>query len=206
MAARLDFWFEFASTYSYLAAARIEGLAAQRGIALAWRPFLLGPIFGAQGWTTSPFNIYEAKGRNMWRDMERTAALHGLPFTKPSVFPQNGLKAARLALALPDGPRRAAFVRAVYGANFVQGLVISDDPTLDGILAELREDAAALREVAATPTVKDALRANTDEAIAKGVFGAPAFTCADGELFWGHDRLDQALDWAVQLAHERNSA
>jgi 2-hydroxychromene-2-carboxylate isomerase len=206
MAARLDFWFEFASTYSYLAAARIEGLAAERGVAVAWRPFLLGPIFGAQGWTTSPFNIYEAKGRNMWRDMERTAALHRLPFAKPSVFPQNGLKAARLALALPEGPRRAALVRAVYEANFVRGLVISDDPTLDAILADLNEDSAALREAAASPAIKDALRVNTDEAIAKGVFGAPAFTCVDGELFWGHDRLDQALDWAIRLEHEGISA
>ena len=202
----IDFWFEFASTYSYLAAARIDGLARSRDVAISWRPFLLGPIFGAQGWTTSPFNIYEAKGRNMWRDMERLTALYGLAFAKPSVFPQNGLKAARITLALPDGPRRAAFVKAVYAANFASGELIAEDAVLDGILHDLGEDTETLRAAAATPEIKDALRANTDGAIAKGVFGAPAITCADGELFWGNDRLEQALDWAARLEHGGNAS
>ncbi|BCW89543.1 2-hydroxychromene-2-carboxylate isomerase [Alphaproteobacteria bacterium SO-S41] len=206
MVAGVEFWFEFASTYSYLAAARIEALARSRDVAVAWRPFLLGPIFSAQGWTTSPFNIYEAKGRNMWRDMERLAQLYGLPFAKPSVFPQNGLKAARLALALPDGPRRAAFVKAVYAANFAHDEPIAEDAVLDGILHGLGEDVAALHAVAATPEIKDALRTNTATAIAKGVFGAPAVICADGELFWGNDRLEHALDWAARLDQGESSA
>lgn len=197
MTARVEFWFEFASTYSYLAAARIEALAKGRDVVVAWRPFLLGPIFGAQGWTTSPFNIYEAKGRNMWRDMERLTALYGLPFVRPTVFPQNGLKAARLALALPDGARRAAFVRAVYAANFAYGELIADDTVLDGVLRDLGEDGHAIRAVAGSDALKSELRANTDEAIAKGVFGAPAFITQDRELFWGNDRLEQALEWAV---------
>lgn len=199
---RLDFFFEFASTYSYLAASRIGALAATRGVAVSWRPFLLGPIFAAQGWTTSPFNIFEAKGRNMWRDMERQAAPYGLPFAKPGIFPQNSLKAARLTLALPDGLRRAAFVQAVYRANFAEGRDIADAATLDGILAALGEDTAVLADAAATAGIKTALRANTDEAIAKGVFGAPSFVCDDGELFWGNDRLEHALEWAASLSHE----
>lgn len=67
----LEFWFEFASTYSYLAASRIEEVAAGSGVRLRWRPFLLGPIFASQGWGDSPFNLYPLKGRYMWRDMER---------------------------------------------------------------------------------------------------------------------------------------
>src|SRR4051794_33017522 len=81
----LDFWFDFASTYSYLAAARIRPLAAAAKVQVRFRPFLLGPIFKAQGWDTSPFNLYEAKGRYMWRDMERLAAELSLPFRRPAV-------------------------------------------------------------------------------------------------------------------------
>lgn len=190
----IDFWFEYASTYSYIAAARIEALARQAGVSVAWRPFLLAPIFGAQGWNTSPFNIYEAKGRNMWRDMERLTQRFGLPFQRPTAFPQNGLKAARITLALPDGERRASFVRAVYDANFARGELIADDTVLQRICTDLDEDFAALSGAAATPAIKDALRANTDEAIAKGVFGAPSFITPDGELYWGADRLEMALE------------
>jgi 2-hydroxychromene-2-carboxylate isomerase len=82
----LDFWFDFASTYSYPAAARIRPLAAEAKVQVRFRPFLLGPIFKAQGWDTSPFNIYEAKGRYMWRDMERLAENLGLPFRRPDPF------------------------------------------------------------------------------------------------------------------------
>jgi 2-hydroxychromene-2-carboxylate isomerase len=95
----LDFWFDFASTYSYPAAMRIAPLAAAAGVAVRYRPFLLGPIFKAQGWDTSPFNVYEAKGRHMWRDLERLCADLALPFRHPDPFPQNSLLAARVALA-----------------------------------------------------------------------------------------------------------
>src|ERR1041385_7871678 len=67
----VEFWYEFASTYSYPAAMRIARKAREADVTVRWRPFLLGPIFGAQGWNDSPFNIYPAKGRNMWRDLER---------------------------------------------------------------------------------------------------------------------------------------
>jgi hypothetical protein len=93
----LDFWFDFASTYSYLAAVRIGSLAVKASVDVRFRPFLLGPIFKAQGWDTSPFSIYQAKGRYMWRDMERQAADLGRPFRRPDVFPQNSLLAARVA-------------------------------------------------------------------------------------------------------------
>src|SRR5882724_8090243 len=94
----LDFWFDFASTYSYPAAARIGPLAAEAGIAVRFRPFLLGPIFKAQGWDSSPFNLYRAKGRNMWRDLERLCEDAGLPFRRLEPFPQHSLLPARVAL------------------------------------------------------------------------------------------------------------
>src|SRR5882757_8742929 len=94
----LDFWFDFGSTYSYPAAMRIGPLAAAAGVAVRFRPFLLGPIFKAQGWETSPFNLYPAKGRYMVRDCERLCAECGLTFRLPEPFPQNTLLASRLAL------------------------------------------------------------------------------------------------------------
>ncbi|MGG7567503.1 2-hydroxychromene-2-carboxylate isomerase [Rhodovulum sp. DZ06] len=198
----LTFWFEFASTYSYLSAMRIEGMARDAGVALRWRPFLLGPIFAAQGWDSSPFNIYPAKGRNMWRDMERRAAARGLPpVIRPAVFPQNGLRAARVATLGADrgwGPR---FVRAVYTAEFAEGRDIGAD---DGaVAAEALEGLGlspdAILAEAEAPGNKARLRAATEEAQVFGIFGAPSFTTEDGELFWGDDRLEDALGWAARL-------
>ncbi|MCV2882665.1 2-hydroxychromene-2-carboxylate isomerase [Actibacterium sp. XHP0104] len=190
----LDFWFEFASTYSYLSAMRIDDIAAQHGVAVRWRPFLLGPIFAAQGWDTSPFNIYPAKGRYMWRDMERICAERGLAFARPDPFPQNGLMAARIALAA--GTAMPAFCHAVYQAQFAQGADISDTAVLADCLttAGLPHD---LIQRAGTPEVKTALRAQTEEAMRIGLFGAPSFV-SGAEVFWGDDRLEQAMAWALR--------
>jgi len=195
--ARLQFWFEFASTYSYLSAMRIESAAASRGVAVEWRPFLLGPIFKAQGWNTTPFNLYPAKGRYMVRDMERLAAARGLSFRMPDPFPQNSLKAARWATAGLGQPWLPAFVRGVYLAEFTEGKAI-DDPAVLARLAEgLGLDAEAIVRASEGDETKLALRRATEDAQARGLFGAPAFVTEDNEIFWGDDRLDQALDWAA---------
>src|SRR5215470_174795 len=193
----LTFWYEFASTYSWLAAERIETLATQAGVEVLWRPFLLGPIFAALGWTSSPFNLFPAKGRNMWRDMERQCARMNLPpIVRPEPFPQNSLLAARVATALPP-MARPPFSRAVYRAEFTKGRSIADRAVLAAILkhAGLPPDTLAAAEAAET---KSALRQATDEAQSLGIFGAPSFTTLLGELFWGNDRLAQAITWAKQ--------
>ena len=196
---RLDFWFEFASTYSYLTAMRIETVAKDRGIDLVWRPFLLGPIFARQGWDTSPFNLFPAKGRDMWREMERLCEDMGLPLTVPDPFPQNGLMAARIAHAGRLEPWIGSFVRAVYMAEFGEGRDISDTGLLAGILLELGLDAKALLAKAESIEVKIGLRAAVAEAEASGVFGAPSFVTGDGELYWGNDRLEDAVECALRL-------
>ena len=193
------FWFEFASTYSYPAAMRFERLAAERGVAVSWRSFLLAPIFGAQGWNDSPFNIYPAKGRYMWRDLARICDEHGIPMRRPSQFPRGSLLAARIVAGNPDAEWIPAFVRAVYRANFADDRDIGSPDTIASCLAAADQSPDPLLERAAAPEVKAQLRASTDEAIALGVFGAPSFVAA-GELFWGHDRLESALRWAVSRA------
>ena len=192
----LDFWYEFASTYSYPAAMRVERLAAERGVALRWRPFLLGPIFRAQGWSDTPFNVLPAKGANMWRDLERITARDGLPFRRPDPFPQHSVLAARTALALANDAR-PAFTRAVYAAEFGEGKQISDRAVIAALLAAQGLDAETTLARAESGENKDRLKAQTQIAIDAGVYGAPSFVTADGELFWGNDRLEQAIDWAA---------
>jgi len=192
----LQFWFEFASTYSYLSAMRIDAVAQKVGVEVEWKPFLLGPIFGAQGWETSPFNIYPDKGRNMWRDMERRAKALDLSFVRPAPFPQNSLLAARLTVVGLEEGWGEAFARGVYEVEFAHGLAISEPRVLEGILFKAGADPEAAFERAASSVIKDKLKTQTEEAIERHIFGAPTFMVGD-ELFWGDDRLEQAIDWAL---------
>ena len=196
MSPRIDFWLELGSTYTHLTAMRIDQVAASRGVTVRWRPFLLGPIFKSQGWNDSPFNLYEAKGRYMWRDLERRAERYGIPFRRPSTFPRNGLLAARVATAVADEDWAHDYVRAVFRANFVDDLDTGSAEVIREILAALGQEAEPILEAAATQAVKDRLRASTGEAVALGIFGAPSFV-VNGELSWGDDRLDDAIDWAL---------
>jgi 2-hydroxychromene-2-carboxylate isomerase len=190
----VDFWFEFASTYSYPAAMRVEERARKAGVALRWKAFLLGPIFGAQGWNDSPFNLYPAKGRYIWRDLERICTELGLPMRRPSRFPRNGLRAARVACWFEDAPWLPAFVRAVYDANFARDEEIAEPEVVAACLARAGAPAGAL-DAGTSDAAKAKLRARGEEAAALGLFGAPSFTVG-GELFWGNDRLEHALAWA----------
>jgi 2-hydroxychromene-2-carboxylate isomerase len=199
----LEFWYEFASTYSYLAAMRIEAMAKAAEIEVRWRPFLLGPIFASQGWSSSPFNLFPAKGRYMWRDMEREAARLGLACYRPDPFPQNSLTAARVALYGADKGWIAAFTRAVFTEEFAQGRNIGEAAVIGEILARLDlEPSTTLRE-AQGDTNKTRLKALGEEARSRGIFGAPTFLTEDGELFWGNDRLEQALEWATGKSAQR---
>lgn len=193
----VEFWYEFASTYSYLAAMRIEELAQKAGVNLQWRPFLLGPIFAAQGWNDSPFNIYPVKGQYMWRDMARLCEAEGLVLREPVRFPQNGLKAARIALIGAGEGWVPAFTRGVYLANFAEQKDISDEPVLAALLSKLGHDPVAVLAKANAPDNKEALKRQTEAAMARGIFGAPSFSVGD-EIFWGNDRLEAAIEWACR--------
>jgi len=196
MSSGLDLWFDFASTYSYPAVMRIAPLAREADVAVRLRPFLLGPLFKAQGWTTSPFNLFVMKGRNMWRDVERLCGDLALPFRRPEPFPQNSLLAARVALVGLSAAWGEAFCRSVFAAEFAEGRQIDDPAVIGGILARLAVEPAPVLAAAQGEENKARLRTETEEAQRLGIFGAPSFTTADGELFWGNDRLERALVWA----------
>jgi 2-hydroxychromene-2-carboxylate isomerase len=135
----------------------------------------------------------------MWRDLERTCEAEGLPFRRPSAFPRNGLLAARLACRFSRAPWLPGFVRAVYRANFENDLDISSPEVITSCLAHAREDPARLLEEAQSSEAKERLRSQTEEAEELGIFGAPSFVIGR-ELFWGNDRLEAALAWAVEHA------
>jgi 2-hydroxychromene-2-carboxylate isomerase len=193
--AALEFWFEFASTYSYPAAHAVEAAAAARGVAVKWRSFLLGPIFAAQGWNDSPFNIYPAKGKYMWRDLARICGAQSLPLKKPSQFPRGSMLAARISCRFADEPWVGEFVRRVYSANFADDLDIASPFVIGKILSDIDQMPAEILKAAQAQESKDAFRLQAERAVGLGIIGAPSYV-VDGEVFWGGDRLEAALDWA----------
>ncbi|MFC3457353.1 2-hydroxychromene-2-carboxylate isomerase [Massilia haematophila] len=192
----LEFWFEFGSNYSYLALMRVEALAARNGVVLRWRPFLLGPVFRQLGWSTSPFVLQEAKGRYMWRDMEREARKYGLPFVRPSVFPRKAVLPMRVAALGAQEAWMGAFCRRVMRQNWVEDLDIDAPANVLRALDGLVDDPRGVVAAALLEPNKARLRASTEEAQARGVFGGPTMFAGD-EMFWGNDRLEDAIAWAA---------
>ncbi len=193
---QLTFWFDFGSTYSFLAAMRIEQLAKDAGVEVTWKPFLLGPVFQSQGLKDSPLNVFPVKGKALIRDAQRIAEDMGIPFKWPEKFPQSSVLAGRVALVgLKEGWGKD-FGRDVFAAEYSYGRDISDPNTITEILAKHKVPVEATLAKAQSDEIKSELRDNTADAQKRGFFGAPTFTTASGELFWGNDRLEQALRWA----------
>ena len=194
---QLHFWFDFASSYSYPAVLRVSKFIKDQPIDIVWHPFLLGAIFQQQGWLDSPFNLFPSKGRYMWRDLERVCEQDNIPFNRPSLFPRNGLLAARVVANHADQPWVKAFIQAVFQANFVHDLDINDVVVISNILQHLGMDAQLILAHATTDAGKLKLKQQTMLAQSHEVFGAPFFIVGD-EHFWGNDRLEQAILYALK--------
>lgn len=192
---RMQMWFDFASPYSYLAIERVGALAEAAGVVVDLRPFLLGPIFQAQGWNDSPFRLFPGKGAYMMRDIARLADKYGVTYNRPRLFPRMSVLPARLALLGQDEPWGRDFCVAVFRANFQHDLDIQAEDVVHQVLKDLSLDADMLIERAKTEAAKEALRRQVDRARNLGLFGAPTFFVGD-EMFWGNDRLEDALEWA----------
>ncbi len=183
--ATLEFFYDFVSPYSYLASTRVEAVAARTGATLRWRPFLLGGVFKATE-NRAPLDI-PAKGRHMWTDLERWARRLGVPLRRPEPFPFPSILALRTALAAEAAGQLVPFTHAVFRAAWADGRDVSSPEGLAAVASEAGLDGAAL--VTAAPDFKAALLKQTQEAIDRGAFGAPACFVGD-ELFIGNDRLD----------------
>ncbi len=197
MANSIEFYFDFSSPYGYLAAEKINALAAQHGRGVNWRPILLGAVFKMNG--QQPLTAIPMKGSYAKHDMLRSARLMGVPFKLPSRFPINGVAATRAFYWLNNKNTELAqnFARATYRAFFAEDRDISDSGVVTDIAAKLGVDKTDATNALADSAVKDLARKEVDAAISNGVFGSPYFV-VDGEPFWGADRLDQIAAWLTK--------
>jgi 2-hydroxychromene-2-carboxylate isomerase len=189
---KIEFWFDFASNYSYLSVMRVVG----HGIDVVWRPFLLGPIFQSFGWSNSPFVLQKEKGEYAWRDMARQCRKYGIPWRMPSAFPRLGVLPLRTMLVAEGQPWAGEFARQVMLRNFHLDQEIQSNEAMSAVLSELGLPAAEILAAATSDVIKARLREQTETDRARKIFGAPTFF-ADGEMFWGNDRLEDALRCAT---------
>lgn len=195
MSAEIEFFFDFSSPYSYIASERIEALAARTARPLQWHPMLLGVVFKASG--GAPLTeVYGPKARYSIRDFARAAAFAGVPYRHPSTFPIGAVAASRAVLWLQreHSPQVAPYIHAVFRAFFVHDRNVGDATVALDIAQSLGIDKARLAAGVQEESIKNALREQVERAIARGVFGAPTIF-VDGEMFWGHDRLEQVERW-----------
>ncbi|WP_028103595.1 2-hydroxychromene-2-carboxylate isomerase [Pseudoduganella violaceinigra] len=199
----LDFYFDFASGYSYFAARRIEWLAAANGATVRWHPVLLSALTQATGVLPSP--VVPLKWTYVTRDMQRTAQEEAIPFNPSPAFPQMLIAPGRAMLWIraQHGEELAkSFARTCFQAYYADGVDIADKAVLLGIAEGLGIDGAAFLTGMEEPATKAQFKQGSEDALAKGVFGVP-FVLADGEPFWGYDRFPQLERW---LAAARRAA
>ncbi|HEY1077789.1 MAG TPA: 2-hydroxychromene-2-carboxylate isomerase [Fontimonas sp.] len=182
----IEFYWDAVSPYTYLAATRIEPLAQRHGATLIWKPVLLGKVLEASG-NRPPITV-QSKGKYMFRDLTLWSRYYGVPLTMPSVFPTNSITAMRIACGLPAA-HCGRWAQATMQAYWGRGQDIGKPELLQELAAGLGLDPQATLALAQEPAVKDQLKLNTEEAVQRGIFGAPAFF-VDDTLFWGNDRLD----------------
>jgi 2-hydroxychromene-2-carboxylate isomerase len=191
----LDFWIEYGSTYTYLTVARIGKLASEVGVRVRWEPFFVMPIMAELGMTQGPFLPYPSKTAYMWRDIERRAAKHAVPYSRPSTYPVNSLTTARVACIASMEGWCQPFTEKVFELHWTQDVLIGSEANLREALLDVGRHPDELLQQAQAQPVKDRLKEQTARAKSLGVFGAPSFTVGN-ELFWGDDRLEEALEWA----------
>jgi 2-hydroxychromene-2-carboxylate isomerase len=181
----VSFFHDPASPYTYLAATQIEAIAERCGARVEYKPMLIGKVFEATG-NRMPAAV-KAKAKYMMGDLNLWAKHYGVPISFPRIFPINTILAQRVACAVPS-EHAAAWTLAIMTAYWAKGADISQPEVVQGIADSLGLNGKALLERALTQEIKDQLRSNTDEAIARGAFGAPTFFVGD-TMFWGNDRL-----------------
>ena len=181
---RVEFYFDLSSPYSYLASTQMRALGERAGAEVIWKPMVLFAVFKATG-NDMPARVAH-KARWMGQDLQRWADHYGVPFRMSSHFPLNTIKAMRLVLV--DPARAADVALAGFSAMWAEDRNIGEEPELRRIAEQGGLDPGKALSAIEDPAIKDRLRANTDEAVARGAFGAPTFIVGD-ELFWGNDRL-----------------
>ncbi len=192
--AKIDFWFSIGSTYTYLTVMRLAKVERTSGVDFQWRPFNVRHVMIKQN--NIPFKDKPVKTAYMWRDIERRAERYGLSPKIPAPYPLPGLVLANLVATLgAEEGWTEGYVRATYQRWFEIGEPAGEEPNISGSLEEIGRDPNQVQAAAQSERITNALSAATDEAMRLGVFGSPTFV-VDGEVFWGDDRLDDAVAWA----------
>lgn len=190
----IEFWYSVGSTYSYLTVMRISALAAQAGVAIDWRPFSVREIMIEMD--NIPFATKPAKAAYMWRDIERRAARYDLPIQVRAPYPlQDFDRANRIAILARHEGWCEDYTTESYRLWFQQGVPAGSDACLEQVLPALGRDVAEVIETQDSDSIRRAYAEATQEARDRGIFGAPSFVAGDGELFWGDDRLEEAIAW-----------
>ena len=190
MAKTVELFYDFSSPNSYFAALQLPAIVERHGATLKYRPFFLGGLFKALDVHMTPGMSSPAKAAHSRRDFERWSERYGIPFRFPSRFPMNTVRALRTALVLDGhGFEHRRYAETIFRAYWVDDLDIADPATLSALLGDLGLDAAATLAESEQPEAKDALRQRNEEAVARGIFGAPSMIVGD-ELYFGKDRLD----------------
>ena len=200
----MQFWFDFASPFSYIAATMIEQEASERGLEVEWKPFLLGPIFAARG------RVGDAPARveYMKRDCQRLTEARGIPYCSPQRWPRPAVPAARIAAALPQ-ELISAFSQAMFHASFVEDIDLRDPEEVRRVLAGMDGFPLSVKscvELISVEPGKSRLRQSTALAMEQSIFGSPTFITRGGELFWGQNQLVEALEWELKEAGAKPGA
>jgi 2-hydroxychromene-2-carboxylate isomerase len=182
MAKQVEFFFDYGSPFSYLADTQIAGLLKRTGAQIIYKPMLLGGVFKATG-NASPITI-PAKDKYMSADLPMWAAYYGVPMKMNPFFPINTIRIMRCAVAAQSAGCFPAYHSTMFRAMWAEGVNLSDANIVKAIFTQLGRDPDAVER----DDVKERLRANTDEAVARGAFGAPTFFVGDA-MFWGNDRM-----------------
>ena len=191
----IEFWLEYASTYSYLSVARIGKLADEKGFQINWQPFWLYPVREQQA-LPAPFPDGSRREQYMWRDLERRAKALGLPYRKPEVYPFNSVNVGRVALVAAREGWCREFTEAAFKLHWTQGVLMGTPENMKAALESAKQDPVRVMELATAPENKEAFKQQTNRALERGIFGAPSFLVGK-ELFWGDDRLEDAIVFAV---------
>jgi 2-hydroxychromene-2-carboxylate isomerase len=192
---KIEFWLEYASTYSYLSVARIGHLADERGFEIDWQPFWLYPVREQLG-LPAPFPGGSPREQYMWRDLERRAKLLGLPCRRPEVYPFNSVPVGRIALVAAREGWCREFTEAAFRLHWTEGVLMPTAENMAAALATAGQDANRVQTLASSPEVKESFKEQANRALQRGIFGSPSFVVGN-ELFWGDDRLEEAIAFAA---------
>jgi 2-hydroxychromene-2-carboxylate isomerase len=191
---RIEFWLEYASTYSYLSVARIGPLVDAAGFDIDWQPFWLYPVRDQLGLPPT-FPDGSPRERYMWQDLERRAKLLNIPYRRPEVYPFNSVSIGRIAFIGAREGWCCGFTEAAFRLHWTEGVLMTSAENVGAALASVGQDIGRVQSLASSPEIKEAFKQQASLALEQGIFGAPSFVVGK-ELFWGDDRLEDAIAFA----------